>query len=268
MNKHVMGWMCVVALLAAPAVATAGVAYNFTTADYDFGSGTGAGYTAGADFTMVRGYAIQDTPADRLKLGNVAGATRVGPGGAQTLALENTLGLAGGTYKAIIGGGTIRDASLVFGYTDDNNYYRVGFKDNNVYGFGGCAQFIKRVGGVTTRLSPTANGAGPAMDDIATVTVNWDPGTGQIDVDVVRTIPAGTVLVLDTTALPSWNFTDTSHSGGQVGLWQATSYANAGTYMALELPDPPAAAKPIPEPAALALFGLGGIVALARRRRS
>ena len=269
MGKRLMGWMCMMALLLVPAVAMAGLNVEFDDeflrggAKVDYGTGTGASYVPGSEYEVLNGYAYQYSTyitSGHINLGHTGGA---GPtGDPDVLASLHTYGNTAGTYRAWFD--DFRP-SLVWNWQDMDNYHFVqlnrmyraalGGYHGVVFGYyeGGTANYVA---GWDTIGSVEEGG-----DDIGDIKIDWDPVNNTVDIYVYWTDKTGTVVKFDSTVVPvsavdpsKW---ESGRFGGSLhGLIDGLSYANI-------VAEEPA---PIPEPVALALFGLGGIGLLRRRR--
>jgi hypothetical protein len=100
-----------------------------------------------------------------------------------------------------------RNASVVFGYQDANNYYHANFCGNSSNAaYNGI---FKVTGGTETRI---ATGAASLTDTTAYhhVRVTWDGATGVIN------------AYFDVSSTPMFSVTDHTITSGQVGLWSKT----------------------------------------------
>ncbi len=280
MGKHIGLAVALLGVLAlAPAMALASWSESFNTGDFpDIGSGQGASYVPGADFTII-GAAAANQPMSATNGGNTYeclqvdtwDANWVGPAATNAnvaapsypfLALHNSIDGAG-TYSFRVLPGALWSA-MVFGYQDTSNTYYLQFGGwdmgaNNV-------ELFKRSGGVKSALGGAAEKPGEVPpyytngEAYYEGTIVWNPA----DLSIAVTVTAKDANGVDVGAEPmSFTAYDPTFSSGKFGV--ANGFLQ-GSYNALSVDY--LSFTEVPEPMTLALLAIGGLGMLRRRNRN
>ena len=256
-------------ILAFAGAAMADWSEDFTTSP--IGTGRDGSYVAGTDWTVTSNYVRWETgftPTDGyLRIGYNNGSTSgQGPGGgaANTATVIHTGSTDGvGTYYALC---KEYRQMVIFNYQDANNYYFVIGSTGRQYRWNSGGEFGGGPGNCTTSFGMVLSGTTlwiDGHDDPNGVTVDsavgqrfdftivWDPNANTVDVthvwyDNYAHTESGST------------FTDPNYwESGNMGIKSSASsmvYVTDMSYV-------------IPEPATVALLGLGACLPLLRKRR-